>query len=442
MEGSPLGIIGISFLLVLGTAFFVSAEYAIVASRRSRLETLSKQGNRGAKSALKSVDEASQLIAVSQIGISMLGIGLGSVTEPALTHWFSAALGTAIPHAVSFTIALIIITFFLVVIGELTPKYYTMRRAERMLLATHRLMRFLALFVKPLSWLMEKTTAIILKPLGIDTSQRTSEGLAKEELLVLVRTGSDEGLLDRPHAEMVTRALKIDQLMAKDIMVHRLDIKWLDISLSREQLMERLKEIPYGRIPVCEGDIDEVLGVAYLHDIVKNMDKSDFSLASILRPAVSIPENLTIDRIVAQMRETKTQILIVMDEYGGTSGLITLEDVVEEVFGELEDRLEFERPPIEVLPAGRISARADVRLDEVLARLNLDLELEGGTRTLAQVIVDDLDRVPRPGDHVSTQLGILRVENMARRRVTRVSLQLSPDVERQVQEAESATHEP
>ena len=434
MAGSPIGILLVSVLLVLGTAFFVSAEYAIVASRRSRVEALSKRGHRGAKSALRTMDKASQLIAVSQIGISMIGIGLGSVTEPYLTAWLSGLLGTAVPRAVSIAIALIVITFFLVVIGELTPKYYTMRRAERMLLATHRPMRFLAQIGSPLIWLMQSTTAILLKPLGIDINDKTEEGIAKEELLVMVRTGSDEGLLDRPQAELVTRALKIDQLMARDIMVHRLDIKWLDISLSREELMEKLKNIPYGRIPVCEGDIDEVLGVAYLHDIVKNMDRPDFSLASLLRPAVTIPENLGIDRIVAQMRETKTQILIVLDEYGGTSGLITLEDVVEEVFGELEDRLEFERPPIELLPMGRVSARADVRLDEMLARLNLDMEIEGATRTLAQVIVDALDRVPKPGDHVDTPLGIMRVENMARQRITRVSLQLSHAIQHRMRE--------
>jgi CBS domain containing-hemolysin-like protein len=225
---------------------------------------------------------------------------------------------------------------------------------------------------------------------------------------------------------MVARALKIDQLMAKDIMVHRLDIKWLDIALSTADLMKKLKTIPYGRIPVCKGDIDDVLGVAYLHDIVKNLDRPDFQLEQILRPAITIPENLAIDKIVAQMRDSKTQILIVLDEYGGTSGLITLEDVVEEVFGELEDRLEYERSPIEILPTGRISARADVRIDELLARLHSDVAIEGGTQTLAQVIVDTLGRVPKPGDHVDTPFGTMRVDNMARQRITRVSVQLRP----------------
>jgi putative hemolysin len=430
MEGSPLGILGVSILLVLGTAFFVSAEYAIIASRRSKLEALTKQGHRGAKSAIRSIDSASQLIAVSQIGISMLGIGLGSVTEPFLTEWLSGLMGTTVPHAISVALSIIVITFFLVVIGELAPKYYTLRNAERILLATHRIMRFLAQIAKPLIALMQAATTLLLKPFGINVKDKGADSLAKEELLVMVRTGISEGVLERPQAELVTRALKIDQLMAKDIMVHRLDIKWLDIQLSTEDLMEKLKGIPFGRIPVCSGDVDEVLGIAYLHDVVKNMDRPDFKLEQILRPAISIPENLAIDRIVARMREAKTQILIVADEYGGTSGLITLEDVVEEVFGELEDRLEWERPPIELLPAGRVSARADVRLDELIGRIGSDLHLDGSTRTLAQVIVDSLGRIPKPGDHVETPLGVMRVDNMARRRITRVSIQLKPEIQR------------
>jgi CBS domain containing-hemolysin-like protein len=179
---------------------------------------------------------------------------------------------------------------------------------------------------------------------------------------------------------------------------------------------------------VCRGDIDDLVGIAYLHDIVKNLRREDFSLEKLLRPAIAVPENLTMEKIIAQMRDSKTQILIVMDEYGGTSGLITLEDVVEEVFGELEDRIESDRPPIELLPGGRISARSDVRYDEMVSFLHLDIDTGDNTDTLATIIVNDLERVPRPGDSVQTPLGTLRVENMARRRVTRVSLQLRPEI--------------
>jgi CBS domain containing-hemolysin-like protein len=252
------------------------------------------------------------------------------------------------------------------------------------------------------------------------------DSVAKEELVMLVQSGGAEGTLDKMHADMVSRALRLDVLAARDIMIHRLDIKWLDCALSKEALLLKLKEIPFTRLPVCNADIDEMLGVVYLHDIVKNLDVPDLSLEKIARPLVAIPENLTMEKIVATMRDNKTQMLIVMDEYGGTSGLVTLEDVVEEVFGELEDRLESDRPPIERLPGGRISARAEVRLDELINMLDLPIDTEDKTDTLATIIVNGLGRVPRPGDSIETEIGIMRVENMARRRITRVSLQLDP----------------
>jgi putative hemolysin len=211
-------------------------------------------------------------------------------------------------------------------------------------------------------------------------------------------------------------------------MIHRLDIKWVDSQFTKAELLERLSEIPYTRVPVCNGDIDEIVGVAYLHDIVRNLNNPDFKLTELMREPVIIPENLSVERIIDTMRDQKTQVVMVVDEYGGTSGLITLEDVVEEVFGELEDRIESERPVIETLANGRVSARADVRLDELVSRLDLSIDLGDQTDTLAQLIVDGLGRVPRAGDSVESPIGLIRVENMARRRVTRVSVQLSNEL--------------
>lgn len=417
-------------MLILGTAFFVAAEYSLVASRRTRLEALSRRGQRSAKGALKLMDDPAGFIAVGQLGISMLGIGLGTFTEPYLSAVLVRLVDTAVPPAVSHVVSIVLVTYLVVVIGELSPKYLALKSAERVFLATYRPMQWLAAVLKPLIWLTHYTTAIMLRPFGIDILEKTHGAIPKEELLVLIKTGSDEGLIDRPHAEIVSRALKIDQLVAHDIMIHRLDMKWVDSSVTFDDLLEQLKGIPYGRVPVCKGDIDEVVGIVYLHDVVKRLGDPAAELAQLIRPPVLVPENLSMDRIVQTMREQKTQILIVTDEYGGTSGLITLEDVVEEVFGELEDKLESERPPIETLTAGRVSARADVRLDELVTKLGIEIEMDDPTRTLAQIVVDSLDRVPRPGDSVETPLGILRVDNMARRRITRVSLRLRHEHQR------------
>ncbi len=237
-----------------------------------------------------------------------------------------------------------------------------------------------------------------------------------------LRAGQSD--LEDVHANFVARALRLDDLMAREVMVHRLDMKWLDVDTPKEQLIGRLSKIPYTRIPLCRGDIDEVVGVAYLHDIVKSLDEPDFSLEKIARAAVVVPENLTLDKIVNRMREERTQILIVVDEYGGTSGLITLEDVVEEIFGELEDKLESDRPPVETFPSGRVSARGDIRFDELVRHLGLELDDDPETDTLAQMFHERLERVPKIGDQIDTLIGKMRVENMARRRVTRVSVKL------------------
>lgn len=407
--------------------FFVAAEYGIVSARKSRIEALARKGNRHAKALGKEMEDVSPYVAASQIAITMIGIGVGTVTEPYVTELLVSLFGNSVPHSVSFAISFLLVTFVLVVVGELVPKYLVLGSPEKVALLTFRPMKLVVLVFKPIIWLVQKAAALVLRLFG-RSIQGDQSAIAREELMMLVQSGGVEGTLDKMHAEMVTKALKLDVLDARDIMVHRLDIKWLDIDLDKDELLARLALIPYTRLPVCRGDIDDMVGVAYLHDIVKNLTRKDFCLEKLLRPVVAVPENLPMERIVATMRDQKTQILIVMDEYGGTSGLITLEDVVEEVFGELEDRLESERPPIELFSGGRVSAKSDVRLDELISFLKLPLETGGNTDTLAQIMVDSLDRVPRPGDQAETPLGTMRVENMARRRITRVSIFLKAEL--------------
>lgn len=418
----------ISILLVLGSVFFVAAEYSMVSARRSSLEALGRRGSRAAKDLAKELEDVSVYVAGSQIGITMIGIGVGSITEPYVTEALLRVFHERVSPTVGYAISFLLVSFVLVVVGELCPKYAALRSPEKIALVLFRPLRVLTVILRPIIWLAQTTAGLILKIFRIDIDAQKQGSVPKEELLLLVQSGGAEGTLDKMHAEMVAKALKLDALDARDIMVHRLDIKWLDLSLDKDALLRRLRDIPFTRLPVCREDIDDMAGVVYLHDIVRHLGEENFSLEALLRPAVAIPENLTMEKIVATMRDQKTQILIVMDEYGGTSGLVTLEDVVEEVFGELEDRLESERPPIETWPNGRVSAKADVRFDELVDRLNLPIHSVENTDTLATIIVNGLERVPRPGDSVQTAIGLMRVENMARRRITRVSIQLLPEM--------------
>ena len=413
----------LTVLLLLGSAFFVSAEYALVSSRRGRIETLARKGNRTAKLLLPELDDLAPYVAGLQIGVTIVGIGMGSLAEPYITESLERLMPWA-PKWAQTAVSLFVVVFSLLVIGELCPKYVALRFPERVSLLYFRFLKFFVLILKPLIWLARWMAEMILRIFGIRLQHEEGDAIPKEELLMLVQAGGTEGTLDKAHADLVTRALRLDVLAARDIMIHRVDIEWVDLSLDRDGLLDALGAANHTRLPVCRGDVDDIVGVIYLQDVLRAIRNPSFSLEALVRPAVAVPENLTMERIVSTMREQKTQLLIVMDEYGGTSGLVTLEDVVEEVFGELEDRLESERPALEELPNGRISARADLRLDEVVARLRLNVTDADRTDTLATVVVNGLEGVPRTGDTVKTEIGTIRVENMARRRITRVALQI------------------
>lgn len=414
----------ISVLLVAGNAFFVAAEYGLIGARRSRIEAMARQGNRAAKNLLEALSDLSRYVAGIQIAITMCGIGIGAVTEPIITQLLVDAFGGAVNRGVSVAISVVLVTFVLVVVGELVPKYVTLQFSERVALLLIRPLRGFVTALTPLVWLVQHAGALALRPLGIKIQPGGQESIGKDELMLLVKAGGAEGLFDEFHAQMVARALKFDVLDAADIMVHRLDVRWLEVETPGEAIFEKLASIQHSRVPVCRGDIDEIVGVLYLQDLVRFWSRPDFALEPILRPVEAIPENLKISRVIERMREAKTQILIVRDEYGGVSGMVTLEDVIEEVFGELEDQMEGERPSIERVSEWRISARADVRYDELLEFMGVAPEGEVRTDTLAQVIIDELDRMPRLADAVDIEIGRLRVENMARRRITRVALDL------------------
>ncbi len=417
----------VSILLLVGSAFFVGSEYSLVSLRRARVEALAKKGSKSAKEVLKVSDNISPFIAGTQIGITMIGVAMGSFTEPFVTNILTKQFGM-LDRTVTQVISFALVLFFLVVLGELIPKYLALKHPERFIFITYRPLKVFVKLFSAIIWCAQGLSQILLKPFKVDIHETGKETIAKEELVMMVQATGSEGVLEKAHADLVSRALRMDALVARDIMVHRLDIKWLDIDLSMQEVLTRMAQIRYSRVPVCRGDVDDVVGIVYTVDLLRAYAQSEFDLEKLARPFVAIPENLPMERIVQTMRENNTQIVIVLDEYGGTSGLISLEDVVEEVFGELQDSPEFERQPIEVLPNGRVSARAEVRYDELVNRLGLGLDITDKTDSLANMIVEKLERIPRPGDMVETDLGTLRVENMARRRITRVGVVIKPQL--------------
>jgi CBS domain containing-hemolysin-like protein len=419
---TPVVLILVLVFFILASAFFVCAEYALVSVRRTRIEAKAKAGDPAAKRILVALDRQNDYVAGIQAGITFVGIGMGSVLEPEITRLIAPFFTRFLPHTAVEVVSILLVSYPLVVMGELVPKYLTLQFPDQFAAVVVTPLRLIMLVINPFVWLFRTSSQLILRALRIPAD--THAQVSREELSLLVQASSEDGALDEEHSDVVAKALRLDQLDAADVMAHRLDVKWLDINTPSEEVLTRLGQIPHSRVPVCDADIDEVVGVVYVHDVIRRLHEPDFTLKSVVRPAVIVPENLTLDRIVRRMQEEKTQIVIVRDEYGGTSGLVTLEDVVEEVFGDLEDSLEKERPDIERTSSRRVSARADVRYDELLEFLEEETPTVADTRTLAQILVDELERVPKLGDAVELPVGKLRVEQVTRHRVVRVGVYL------------------
>lgn len=421
---NDVGVAFIGIVLIFATGFFVAAEFALVSSRRSLIETGARKGSRIDRLVLKAMDKQDTFVAAMQVWITFLTIMVGSVVEPTLSAKLEGLFPDAVPETVVKIIAILIVSYPLLVIGELVPKYLALRFPETIMRATIGFLEVVVKVTTPLNWLIEKSGLLLLKGMRVNVDDH-SAGVTREELYYLIRAGQEGGGLHESQADFVTKTLKLDQLDAEDAMLHRLDIKWLDADTPPDKILEAVAAIPHSRFPLCRGDVDDVVGIVYLQDIVRNLGKPTFSLTELAREAVFVPESVTLNRLVEVMRDQKSQIVIVQDEYGGTQGLVTLEDVVEEIFGDLEDSLESERPSIERTSGHRLSVKADVRYDELLDFLEIENDNSAyTTEPLAAIVIDGLGRTAKVGDTFEAPVGRLRVEQMAKRRITRVGVYL------------------
>jgi putative hemolysin len=419
-----LGTLVSGILLLIGNALFVMAEYGLLSVRQTRLQSLATSGNRRAQLVLNALKDKHSYVAGIQIGITLFGIAIGAIVEPSL----SAVIGGVIsflPKWVISTLSLIAVTYPLVVLGELVPKYLTLVNAERVSLTLIIPLRVWVIAVKPLIWLFDRSGKVILRILRIQTEGLEDEVLSKDELQMVVQASEDAGAFDEDHADLVLKALRLDRLAARDIMIHRLDMECLQVDLSGDDLINELRKIRHSRIPVYGSDLDDLRGIVYLQDIIRHWNMPSFNLSEVIRQAKFVPENLSLDRALSIMRESRTQFLLVQDEYGGTKGMLTLEDIVEEILGDLQDNIEAERPEIEQITPNRLRLSPYVRWDQILDFLDEPLSEDSPTDAVAAMVTNELERIPVQGDSIETPLGRLVVEQITRSRIVQMGLYLN-----------------
>lgn len=417
----------ILFLVGLN-GFFVATEFALVSIRRSRVNELINEGRSGAIYVQRATDNLDHYIAGTQVGITLASLALGWVGEPMIAHSIEPFLrllhiSEITLHMISFFIAFMSITVLHVVLGELVPKSIALQQPENVSLAVSWLMSWIIIVFHPLIWTLNGLGNALLKLIGIEPSGKHASIHSAEELSILVNQSYEAGIFAKTERQILQRSFRFGELTAKDIMVRRIDLVCLDLSKQVTEILDEAAESTHSRLPVFLNSLDNIVGFLYIHDLFKAYHKNEIpeDLSKLCRPIHIVPETINLNDLLDFFKKNHTQIAIVIDEYGGTAGSVTFEDVVEEVTGEVEDQLEAELPTIQYLDDGRILLRADVRIDELKTHFGWIFEDED-VDTLAGLIMARLGRIASVDDEVVTPYGIFKVIDMARMRIARVAV--------------------
>ncbi len=431
MEGSIFDFLSLAsiFILVVINGFFVASEFALVSIRRSRVDELVSQKVRGAKAVTRAVKNLDHYIAGTQIGITLSSLALGWVGEPALVHLIEpwvlllplGSASAAVTHTIAICIAFTAITFLHVVLGELIPKSLALQKPERVSLLIGTPMAICVAFFRPLIWTLNGCGNFILRRMGMNPSSEAHSVHSVEELHILVRQSHAAGILDDLEREMLQRTFQFSELVARDIMIPRINVQMLNIANPVEESLSRISSSIHSKMPVYENTEDNIIGIVHVQDVFKRLRKTEplESIRELMRPPLLVPESIHLDQLLTRFRDNRTHMAIVLDEYGSAAGLVTLEDLIEEVFGEIQDTLEAELPSISKMVDGKIQVRGDVGLHELRSYLGIDLE-DPEVSTVAGYVMKQLGRVARLHDTVETPFGSIQVTNMARLRITEV----------------------
>jgi putative hemolysin len=416
-------------LLTLLEGFFVAGEIALVSIRRSRVEQLVDEGSPGARRVRRLLEEPGRFLAVSQLGLTVIGFFASAYAAVSLVQKFSSflvGLGIA-KEGGADTIALIVVTvilaLFTIIFAELVPKTLALANTERFAIALSLPIDFLARALGPLIRVLTGVTAWISKLFGANVTNE--QQITAEELRLIVERGGEQGVLEAEEEQMINSIIELGERRLHEVMVPRIAIISLPASATLDEAIDRVIEEGHSRIPVYEESIDEVVGILYAKDLLPILKEGSGprpALRSLLRAPVFVPESMTIDDLLHEFQRRKVHIAIVLDEYGGTAGLVTIEDLLEEIVGEIQDEYDTEEPMIVRISddEARVDGRADVDDLAELFDIEIGLEDEDEYDTVGGLIYHRIGGVPSPGDVVEVDGLQLTVETTDGRRVGKV----------------------
>lgn len=417
-------------LLLFSNGFFVAAEFSMVSVRKTRITQLTNEGNFSAKIALETIKDLDKFIAAVQLGVTISSLGLGWVGEATVVKMIKPLLNflphyyqMTAAHTISVAISFIFITVLHVVLGELIPKSIALQYSERISLMVALPMKIIKKIFSPAIFILNKMGGFVLGLMKIPATRTSHLAHSTEELNMLINASYNEGVLNETEKELLHNVFKFSDLTAKQVMVPRTDMACIPSDITFDELNDLAVESQYTRYPVYEDNLDHITGIVHVKDLYAILlNKEEFSVEKLLRPIFLVPETITMDNLLREFQKRQSQIAVVVDEFGGTSGLITLEDVLEEIFGEVQDEFdEDEEADIKEISENKYLANAMMRLDEIAEFFEIEI-IDEDVDTIGGMVVKSLGRIAEIGDVVDLQNLECTVKEIDGARVTKLQI--------------------
>lgn len=424
--------LGVVLLLVLANGFFVAAEFALVGVRRSRVATLAGSGNRRAQRLLGVLDQLDAYISATQLGITIASLALGWVGESTLAHLFEPLFARILPgiaaaaatHTIAIAVAFGLITFLHIVLGELAPKTLALQRAEAVALAVARPMQiFHRVFRLPI-WLLNEAGNVIVRLIGLEANAQHAAVYTTEELHHVIGLSQEGGQIKATQQAILARALEFSGLSVRAAMVPRTAVEAVADTVELDELVRRIHETGFSRLPVYRETLDNIVGIIHSKEVLRFWDNREgFSVGAVMYPVNFVPDTMRLDKVLRRMQEERFHVAIVTDEHGAFEGIITLEDLLEEIVGEIEDESDdLGQRMVQKLADGSYLLDGAVPVRSVNRRLGLGLPEEGVFHTLAGFLMTQAGRVLRQGDHVEYGDTQFTIEKSDRHRIRTVKV--------------------
>jgi CBS domain containing-hemolysin-like protein len=419
----PLQLAAVALLILLN-GFFVAGEYSLVTVRRTRMRELADEGSRTARSVVKITSDPPHFIAAMQLGVTLTSLGIGALGERVLAELFDEWIATILAVLLAF----LIITFFHVVVGELVPKGLALSYTERIALAVSAPVRLFFFVFKPLIWVLQRSSEIAQRAIGVDPTFTEGQAHSEVELKMLLEVSTEHGEIEKGEREMLYKVFDFADKEVADVMVPRPDVVGLAIDLAPEEAMAAMLEAPYTRYPVYRETLDEIVGILHVRDLVASLHNGAggrVALADLLRAPYVVPETKDLGALLADFRRTSQHMAVVVDEYGATAGIVTLEDLLEEIVGDIEDEFDLPNEAVERVSDTTIRIDGSFTIDDFNEEFGTDLETED-FHTVAGFVFGHLGRAAEVGDEVVEEQLRFRVLETSGSRIQRLEIEFLP----------------